>query len=132
MDSSKANLDPIEVARLLAGVFLSQQVAAVVGPYAVIILAGVAGAAFKMSNRKSQGFANSLIFFFACVMWSMLVTVPLATFLASTRENWSAQWFFVPCAAFLAYTADRLKDVAAGAVEAAKIVIRNWAAKDSP
>lgn len=124
---NKPSLDPIEVARLLAGIFLSQNLAAVIGPYAVIILAAMGGAAFGLANAAPTGRYGSFFFFTWATVLSVLFTVPLATWVATYNDRWDAQWFFIPLAALLSYTADRWKDLVAAGVDTLKLVIRNWA-----
>lgn len=125
----KPSLDPIEVARLLAGAFLSQRLAAVVGPYAVIILAAMGGAAFALANRPPTGRSSSFFFFTWTTVMAVLLTVPVATLVANYKDDWEAQWFFIPMAAILAYTADRWKELVGAGVDAIKLLIRNWASK---
>lgn len=127
---NKPSLDPVEVARLLVGLFLSHQVAAVVGPYAVIILAAMGGAAFKIANRAPATWFRTTVFFFAATVIGTLAAVPFALFVSSWNEKLEAQWLFVPAAAWLAYVTDRMPEVANGAFDAVKSVIRNWANKD--
>lgn len=126
------SLDPIEVARLLVGLFLSQQVAAVVGPYAIIILAAMGGAAFRLADAPATGRYGAFFFFFWRTIAAVLLTVPVANMIAARDATWEAQWFFVPAAAGLAYTADRLKGLAVAAVEGAKSLIRGWVGHKPP
>ena len=58
-------------------------------------------------------------------------TVPVATLVAKYKDGWEAQWFFVPMAATLAYTADRWKELVGAGVDAVKLLIRYWASKGS-
>lgn len=123
----KGSLDPIDVARVLAGIFLSQQVAAIVGPYSIIILAAMAGAAGGLANRAPTGRYGSFGFFFGATLAAVLLTVPAASLVATLNDKWEAQAFFVPAAAVLAYTVDRWKEFIGIGVDAVKRVIRNWA-----
>lgn len=125
----KPSLDPIEVGRLLAGLFLSQKLAVVVGPYAVILLAAMAGAGYALSNSRLTGRSSYFFFFFWRMLVSILFTVPVATLVAQYNDKWEAQWFFIPVAAALAYYADRLKELLGTLFEGAKGWVRGWANK---
>lgn len=128
----KGSLDPIDVARVLAGIFLSQQVAGIVGPYSIIILAAMAGAAAALANRKPTGRYGSFAYFFGATLASVLLTVPAASLVATLNDKWEAQVFFVPVAALLSYTVDRWKELVGSGVDAVKRLIRNWATKGAP
>lgn len=125
----KPSLDPIEVGRLLAGLFLSQKLAAVVGPYAVIFLAAMAGAGYALANTKLEGRASFFFFFLWRVLGALLATVPVATFVSLYNDKWEAQWFFIPVAAALAYYADRLRELAGTFFDGLKSWVRGWANK---
>lgn len=131
----KTNLDPIEVARLVAGVFLSQQLAAIVGPYAIIILAAVAGAAARLGNRKpgpgpdDPKPINPFLFFFLALLFALLLTVPVAAMVASWNEKLETQWLITPVAAFLAYVADRIPSLASSVFDAVREAVVNWITK---
>lgn len=127
----KPSLDPIEVARVAAGALMSAKLAAVVGPYSLILLAAIAGAAIRLANRPSTGRSASFFFFLGATFASLVLTVPIASLVASYKDTWEAQWFFMPLAVALAYTADRWKDIANVLVDAMKTFIRNWANKGS-
>lgn len=131
MNETPPSLDPVEVGRLLAGLFLSQKLAAVVGPYAVIFLASMAGAGYALANTKLDSRASFFFFFFWRALAALLFTVPLATVVSLYSDKWEAQWFFIPVAAAVAYYADRAKEIAAMFFDGVKSWVRGWANKSN-
>lgn len=123
------NLDPIVVAKLIAGVILSQKLASVVGPYAVIFLAAMAGAATALANRELTSRFNSFWFFGWSTLISVLLTVPTANLMARYNDSWQAQWFFIPAAFILGYAGDKWKPIGAFMLEQAKVLVSNWVSK---
>lgn len=125
----RTSLDPVEVSRLLAGYLMNPRLAAVVGPYSLIILLALAGAALSLTNRKSTARLGTAVYLAVNTIVSLAFTVPLATLTATYNDSWEAQTFFLPLAFGLAYMGDRWKDLFNAALEGAKAWIRNWANK---
>lgn len=128
----KVSLDPVEVAKVLAGIMLSPKLAAVIGPYSLILLVAMAGAASALANRPPTSRRGSFIFFAWTTVLSLCFTVPAATLVATYNENWDAQWFFVPMAFSLSYIGDKWKDIFAEGVSMLRAVLRQWANRGSP
>lgn len=120
------NLDPVEVARVIAGLLLSQKLAVVVGPYAVIFLAAMAGAATALANREQTPRFNSFWFFGWTTLIAVLLTVPAANLVARYNDSWQAQWFFIPTAFVLSYAGDKWKSIFAFLLDQAKVLVSNW------
>lgn len=122
-------LDPIEVAKVVAGLVLSQHLAGVVGPYSAIILASVLGAGASLTNAPSMGRASTCLFFLRGCGAAILFTVPLSSMAATRFENWDAQWFFIPMAVVIGYSADKGKQIATVVSDTLKSWLRGWANK---
>lgn len=126
------NLDPINVVQYLASLAIDPNIAAIVGPYSVIILASIGGVAASLANdktltKRSQAFWFLLRGIFA----SLLLTVPVATFVATYSEAWQAQWFFIPAAIVLSYASGKWKQILDFGLGLAKKWITNWVTNKS-
>ncbi len=127
--NDKPSLDPVEVSRLLAGYLMNPRLAAVVGPYSLIILVALAGAALSLANRKYTGRYSSAAYILGNTVVGLIGAVPLSTLTATYNDSWEAQTFFLPLAFGLAYMGDRWKGLFNAVAEAAKLWVRNWASK---
>ena len=97
---SQSSLNPVDATVALLLLVVSPEAARVVGPYAVIILAAVTGAAWSLGRREptpgtsdhgSRG--NALVFLMKIILTAVLITVGLASaakeaFSLSTDVNW--------------------------------------------
>lgn len=87
------NLDPVSVLVTLFAVFLSPAISAVLGPYAVIVLAAGTGAAWSLGRRDPSSKLSAVWFFLrvnltACILTSSVVAV-LNKVYASDGVEWS-------------------------------------------
>ncbi|MET3371224.1 hypothetical protein ABIC89_000257 [Variovorax boronicumulans] len=89
---NQPNLDPVAVLVLAATAVFSPAVAAVVGPYLVILLGSTLGAYFRLGQRPSSTRTAALRFFLAANGAAILFTVPLAVvaqrYLPTVEVNW--------------------------------------------
>lgn len=108
---------------------MNPRLAAVVGPYSLIILLALAGAAASLVNRKPTGRYGSAVYLAVNTVIGLAFAVPLSTLTATYNDSWEAQTFFLPLAFGLAYMGDRWKDLFNALLEGAKAWIRNWASK---
>lgn len=101
---NQSSLNPVDAAIALLLLVVSPEAARVVGPYAVIILAAVTGAAWSLGRREPKpwiidhnGRTSSLIFLFKIILTAVLVTVGLA-FMAKEAFKLSADvnWLLAP------------------------------------
>ena len=122
-------MDPVEVSRLVAGYLMDPRLAAVVGPYSLIILLALSGAALSLTNRKSTGRWGTARYLSINTVVGLAFTVPLSNLTATYNDSWEAQTFFLPLAFGLAYMGDRWKDLFNAALDGVKAWIRNWANK---
>jgi hypothetical protein len=121
------SLDPVAVALFWASVFLDPKVAAIVGPYAVIILAAVGGTSYALGDNETiTGRVAAFWFLLRGVLWACLITVPISTFVATRYEDWQAQWFFVPAAAGIGYASDKGKKILGFFGDMLRTLIKNW------
>lgn len=122
------NLDFSELLKLMIGLAVSQQLAGVLAPYALIFIASLLGAGTALGNTAAtMPRWVALKFFARATATSLLFTVPVATLVANYSPSWEAQWFFAPVAAVLAFVTDKWGKIAAFIAEVASGMVRNWA-----
>ena len=127
----KPNLDPMVVIATILGVFINPKVAAIVGPYALILLGALGGAALNIGNRKDpRTLAKTMLYLFAATVAGVISAVPASFWISSWNDKLEAQWLFVPVSAFIAYYTDRIPELFGSVFEAIKSFISNWASKD--
>lgn len=126
------NLDFSELLKLMIGLAVSQQLAGVLAPYALIFIASLLGAGTALGNTAAAVTRWVAVkFFFRATVTSLLFTVPIATLVANYSTSWEAQWFFAPVAAVLAYVTDKWGKIATFVADVASGMIRNWANRAS-
>ena len=126
------SLDPVDVARLIAGIFLNPTLASIIGPYSMIFLAAVGGAAAKLSNKPASGRLAAFRFMAIATLMSVLFTVPAANLVARWSEDWNAQLFFLPAAVLLGYAGDKWKQLLVFVIDLGKVWAKNWVNKGDP
>ena len=72
-------LDPVNVSIALASVLFGPALAAVVGPYAVILIASTVGAAWALGRRDPSARIGAAWYFLRLNATAVLVTVGLAS-----------------------------------------------------
>lgn len=95
------SIDIVSVAIAVATVAFGPDLAAVVGPYAVILLGALLGAAWSAGRRKSDTRMSTLAHMALMIGWALIVTVPLAL-LAGATFGWESKWLLGPVAVIIA------------------------------
>lgn len=102
-------LDPVSVLITIAAVFMSEKVAAVAGPYAVIWIASTLGAYYALGTREATSRSQGVKFFLAVNASALLLTVPAAYWLKPyLPDNLDERWIFGPVALCIGLYGDRL------------------------
>lgn len=126
----KNPLDPLSVAQLIAGVVLSPALASIVGPYSMIFIAAIGGAAASLADDKSITTRKSaFLFFLRGISVAMLWTVPAATWLASYM-HWDTDWILLIVAAILSYAAGKWRQIIRFFIGLGKAWILSWVKRD--
>lgn len=100
-------LDPITVAITFATLLFGPQLAAVIGPYAVILLGAVIGSAWSATRRPpGSSRVGTALYVFLFTALALLVTVPLAQALSNAYPKVEARWLMGPLAVFVAGVGD--------------------------
>lgn len=104
----KTDLTPVAVFTQLASLVFGMSVAMVVGPYIVIVIGAMGGAAVAIMHRPSTGKARAFIYFVAMTSLSVLLTVPLSMMVSSMWPSLQEHWLFAPLSFALGYCGDKM------------------------
>jgi hypothetical protein len=94
-------IDIVTVAIAIATALFGRDVAAVVGPYAVIVLGALLGAAWSASRREPSTPGSTLGHMVMMVGLALLVTVPIAA-VAGQYAGLESKWLLGPVAVVIA------------------------------
>lgn len=121
-------IDVVTVAIALASAAFGPQVAAIVGPYAVIFLGAVLGGAWSASRRDPEGRGSTIVHMLLMIGLAALITVPLAS-VASNYAELDLKWFLGPVAVVIAGIGHDWPRVGAWAVELVRGLAEAWASR---
>ena len=93
-----AQLDPVSVAIALASVIFGPALAAVIGPYAVIIVSATVGAAWALGRREPGARLGAAWYFLRLNATAVLVTVSLAKLAGQWVGQQNTTWLLAPIA----------------------------------
>ncbi len=105
---TQPHLDPVSVLIAFAAGLMSERVAAVAGPYAVIWIASTLGAYYALGSREPTSRSQGVKFFLAVNATALLLTVPLS--LAAKPylpDNLDERWIFGHMALCIGLVGDR-------------------------
>jgi hypothetical protein len=102
---TQPDLTPVAVFTQAAAMVFGASMAMIVGPYIVILIAGMGGAGVAVMQRESTGNFKAFVYFLAMVSASVLFTVPLSMFAASFFGAVQAHWLFAPVSFGIGYLA---------------------------
>lgn len=91
-------LEPTNVAIALASVLFGPTLAALVGPYAVILIASTVGAAWALGRRDPSARLGAAGYFLRLNVTALLVTVGLATLAGRWLGFDETNWMLAPIA----------------------------------
>jgi hypothetical protein len=95
---------PIDIVTLFIAIdtaLFGPELAAVIGPYAVILLGAALGAAWSATRREPGTRGSTLLHMLLMMGWALLVTVPAAA-IAGRTFGWEAKWLLGPVAVVIA------------------------------
>lgn len=98
--------DAIGLGVFLASVVYAPEVASVVGPYVVIIIAAAIGASFATARREKTTRLGALWYFARVVGLAMLLTVFIAGAWASFQPSITQRFAIVPVALLIGFFGD--------------------------
>ena len=113
------DLSPVSVFIMIVTGFFGASAAnaAVIGPYLVIAIGAVGGAAVMIIQReKGDGNLRAFVYFWASALLAIFLTVPAAVFVANVYGHVREQWLFFPTAFLFGFLGDKWTTVILPAV----------------
>ena len=98
--------DVVGLFTLIAAFAFSNEVAAVVGPYMVIVIASAIGASFALARRKRTTRGAALFFFVRVVGLAVVLTVGAATMASTYRPDLQERLLLAPIALVVGFIGD--------------------------
>lgn len=92
------HLDPVSVAVVLASTLFGPQLAAIIGPYAVILLGATVGAAWALGRRETDKKSGAVAYFMLINGTAVLVTVGISNLVGKWLGHEDANWLLAPVA----------------------------------
>lgn len=100
--STPPSLEPTAVATLLLSALAGPTLAKVIGPYAVIVVAGLVGASWALSEESAASRRDALLFLLRVTFTAALLTVGITAALERfVLDGDQARWLFAPIALIL-------------------------------
>jgi len=96
---------------VLAALAFSNEVAAIVAPYMVIIIASVVGASFSLGRREKTTRVSAILFFVRIAGLAMIATGLLSTLAISYQPDLSERLLLAPIALFIGWIGDDWQSV---------------------
>lgn len=106
MNSGPGMTDAVGLGIFLASLIYAPNVAAIIGPYIVIILASVIGASFALKRREKTTRLAAVWYFGRVAGLAILLTGALASWASTQYDGWSERALIAPIALFLGSVGD--------------------------
>lgn len=90
------NLDPTAAVTVLAATMFGPELSAIIGPYAVIILAATTGAGWGLGRHGPMTRSEGIWYFLKLNFTALLVTVPIVSGVQYVVGWDEANWLLVP------------------------------------
>jgi hypothetical protein len=104
---NQTDLTPVAVITMLASLIFSASVASVVGPYVVIGIGAMGGAAVALMQAEARGRFKAFLFFFVYTSLAVLLTVPVSMLVTTYFTSVQQHWLFAPMSFGLGFVADK-------------------------
>lgn len=92
--------------------FFSRDVANMVAPYVVILVASAVGASFALARKEKTTRFGGIWYFMRVCGLAILVTVGIATFIASYHQSLTSRLMIAPVAFMIGFIGDDFPDLA--------------------
>jgi hypothetical protein len=121
-------IDIVTVFIAIAGVLFGPDLAAVIGPYAVILLGAALGAGWSATRREPGTRGGTLLHMLLMMGWALIVTVP-AAIVAGLLFGLEAKWLLGPVAVVIAGIGPDWPEVGRWGLGLLKGLAERWAGK---
>ena len=95
--------DIVALFTLIAALIFSNEVAGIVGPYMVIVVAATLGASFKVARREKSTRTSAVLFFLRVVGMAVIFTAGFAAALNAYRPDLSPRVTVAPIALLIGF-----------------------------
>lgn len=92
------HLDPVNTAIVFASIVFGPALAALIGPYSVIVIASAVGAAWSLRRRETLSHLDTIAYFTLIIFTAILVTVSAASTVANWLSMPEGTWLLSPIA----------------------------------
>lgn len=92
------SLDPTTVLIAIFSTIMAPQIAEIVGPYTIIVIASTTGAAWSLGDKPTLTKLQSLRFFIKINMVAILITVFISYLIGNYINMADRQWLLAPVA----------------------------------
>lgn len=117
------HLDPTAVFIALGSALFGPQLAAVIGPYAVILIAATVGAAWSLGRRAPSSTGSAVRYFALLNGTAMLVTVQVANAMGMWLRLDDTSWLLAPIAMVIGGVGEAWPRIGRWAIERAGRII---------
>lgn len=104
---NQTDLTPVHVFTQLASLVFGMSVAVIVGPYIVIGIGAMGGAAVMIMQREGDGNLRAFVYFLGSALMAIVMTVPLSLAAASFWGAINETWLFAPVSFGLGFIGDK-------------------------
>ena len=118
--------DVMQLFVILAASIFGPSMAAVIGPYILIVFAAATGAGWSLGRREPRGKGSALFYFLRVVFTAILLTVAIAKIMASFIPPVEADFLVAPVALIIGLIGDDWKHVGAWFIGAVKRFVNSW------
>lgn len=98
--------DVVGLAVFISTLIFSAEVAAVVGPYILIVLAAVVGGSFSLARRQKTTRASAVLFFLRVVGLAVLLTGGIAALTSAQHPSLNERVLLAPVALVVGFIGD--------------------------
>lgn len=106
MGKNVDKLEPVNVAVAVFALLLSPEIADVVGPYAIILIASSVGAGWALGRRDASAKLGAFGYFLRLNFTAMIVTVGIASLLGRWLGHSDPTWMLGPIALLIGGVGD--------------------------
>lgn len=100
------SIEPVNVAVAIMSFLLAPQLAEVIGPYAVIILASTLGASWSLGGKDGLTRHDAVWFFIKINTTAILITVAIANIISQKLGYTEGKWLLAPIALVIGIVGD--------------------------
>lgn len=99
-------IDPVSVATAAAALAFGPDLAAVVGPYAVIVLSSATGASWALSRRDPSSLVSALLFVVRLIATAIVASVSIEAAVSHWLVPLESHWMLAPIALLVGCVGD--------------------------